>query len=114
MHRRSSTGDAFFYAAAECLYKRGTEEKRKRKVGGHPMLHKEDKKGFALREREFGRQVFFPGEQSKKGSNVHIEVCVEVGAYVEKLVRMTHVLGEDGDKKNDGAWLSRWSTKGPC
>ena len=33
----------------------------KRKVGGHPMLHKEDKRGFALREREFGRQVFFSG-----------------------------------------------------
>ena len=81
-------------------------------------------------------KFFFPGEQSKKGSNVHIEVCVEVGAYVcvevgayvEKLVRMTHVLhkakmaiknGLNSDvvlcfPSPDGAWLSRWSTKGPC
>ena len=45
------------------------------------------------------RFFFFKGEQSKKGSNGHVEVCVEVGEHVERLVRRTHVLCEDGDKR---------------
>ena len=65
------------------------------------MLHSEDKRAFALREREFGRlcdvqdniRFFFQGVQNRTGgSRVQVEVSVEAEEHVERLVRCTHVL----------------------
>ena len=72
--------------------------------GDWKMLHNEDKRAFALRERQFGRYCdvqdnvsFFQGEQNKTGgSRVQVEVSVEVEEHIERLVRCTHVL-RDGD-----------------
>ena len=61
------------------------------------MIHAEDKRAFALREREFGRHgcvqdkiSCFEEEHNNKGSNVQVEVSVEVdGQQVSREVLRT-------------------------
>ena len=65
------------------------------------MLHIEDKRAFALMEREFGghghvqkKMRFFEGERNTKGgSGEHVEVSVEVEEHV------AHVFREDGGRQ---------------
>ena len=71
------------------------------------MLYNEDERAFALRERELeghgivqSKISFSGGEQNKKrDSSVQVEVSVEVNEHVERLVRRTYVLREDGDRQ---------------
>ena len=79
------------------------------------MLHKEDKRGFALKEREFGRHgnvqdkiKFF----ADKHQDMQVEVSVEVDEHVGRLVRCAHVLREDGNRQQVSREVIRTVSKG--
>ena len=55
---------------------------------------------------------FFGWEQSEKGSNVHVEICVEVAEQVERHVRCTNLRREDGEKQQIGREVLRSVSKG--
>ena len=45
------------------------------------------------------RPGFLEGEQNKIGSDVQVEISVEVDEHVEQWVRCAHVVREDGDRQ---------------
>ena len=66
------------------------------------MMHSEDRRVFASRERELGGyghvqdKIRICGGDQRGGSKVQVEVGVEVDAQSEKLVRNTDVVHDGG------------------
>ena len=58
------------------------------------------------------RSGFLKESNTRKGSDVQVEICVEADEQVERLVRCTNLKREDGEKQHIGRDVLRTVSKG--